>query len=93
MLTRKNTHVGSVLTDAPAIMAQLTGEFVEAKDLNTRAKIRQRMKAVLDFVAADTAYPDVEPDGGGFGVPPAPPHRYINVNTNVRPIAGADNTI
>ncbi len=94
--TTKN--VSKFLADAPTTMAELTTEFVSAKDLNTRAKIRQRMKAVLDFISVDTSYPDVGGDAGG--VPPLPgfqdgaimPARYIQ-NPTVRPIPGAENEI
>lgn len=59
---------------APDTMAELTKLFIEAKDLNTRVKIRLRMKALLDFLAVDTVYPKVPARdmdhgrmGGGFG--------------------------
>jgi hypothetical protein len=41
----------------PDVMAELTRDFVEKKDLNARVQVRLRMKALLDFLSADTEYP------------------------------------
>jgi hypothetical protein len=46
-------HVASM----PAVMQQLMADFSKSKDFNSRAKIKQKMKALLDFAAADTEYP------------------------------------
>lgn len=94
----------SLQKDAPALMAELTQEFVDARDLNSRAKVRARMKAVLDFVSVDTSYPAIgteAPAGGnmiGFGAnpgydAPATIGAYNAPRGGVLPIPGADNTI
>lgn len=73
--------------DAPKIMAELMTHFIERRDLNSRAQIRLRMKALLDLFSADTGYPAIPSistarmDRDGFGpvqqapayVRPAPP--------------------
>ncbi len=41
----------------PDVMAELTREFVEKKELTSRVQVRMRMKALLDFLSADTEYP------------------------------------
>lgn len=41
----------------PDVMAELTRDFVEKRDLNARVQVRLRMKALLDFLSADTEYP------------------------------------
>lgn len=63
--------IKSMLDAAPDTMAELMRAFIGSKDLNTRVKIRLRMKALLDLVAVDTVYPKVPArdmdHGGGFG--------------------------
>jgi hypothetical protein len=49
--------IKTMLDAAPDTMAELMRQFIESKDLNTRVKIRLRMKALLDLVAVDTVYP------------------------------------
>lgn len=65
--------IKAMLDGAPDTMAELMRAFIANKDLNVRVKIRLRMKALLDLVAVDTAYPKVpardmgDAVGGGFG--------------------------
>ena len=47
------------IASAPAVMADLMKQFIANTDLNTRARIRLRMKALLDLVSVDTSYPPV----------------------------------
>lgn len=67
------TKSKALVDAAPDTMAELTKLFIDSKDLNTRVKIRLRMKALLDFLAVDTIYPKVPArdmeHGGGFGRP------------------------
>jgi hypothetical protein len=44
---------------APALAAELMREFIERKNLNERAQIRLKVKALQDFFSADTGYPPV----------------------------------
>jgi len=41
----------------PALMAELTREFIENRDLNARVQIRMRMRALLDLAFVDTIWP------------------------------------
>jgi hypothetical protein len=54
---------GPMMTDlskrVPDIMGELMKDFVERRDLNSRAQIRLRMKALLDLFSADTGYPPI----------------------------------
>lgn len=59
---------------APALMAELMREFIQKKDLNARAQMRLRMKALLDLFSVDTSYPPVpalNPDQQGARAEPA----------------------
>lgn len=88
-------HVASFLDGAPEMMAKLTREFVEATDLNSRAKIRARMKAILDFVSVDTSYPAMDATGRGVdlaGYEYAVGGGRTGVG-GVHLIPGADNTL
>jgi hypothetical protein len=49
--------IEKALESAPDVMAALMKEFVEKKDVDARALIRVRMKALLDFVSVDTVFP------------------------------------
>lgn len=51
--------IKAMIEGAPDTMAELMRAFIDSKDLNTRVKIRLRMKALLDLVAVDTVYPKV----------------------------------
>lgn len=54
----------AMLARTPDAMRELMQQFIENKDLNARAAIRLRMKALLDMVSVDTAYPPLfAPDG------------------------------
>jgi len=44
----------------PEYMAELTQQFESKKALAERAKIRLKMKAVLDILSVDTEYPSIE---------------------------------
>lgn len=101
---KKETKKAELEKLAPSLMAELTKEFIGATDLNARAKIRARMKAVLDFASVDTSYPDhadkKQPNNVGqfgdfIGAPgydmPAQP--LMIGHGGVLPIVGADNTI
>lgn len=44
---------------APFLMGELMEGFIKRKSLNERAQTRQRMKALLDLMSADTEYPEV----------------------------------
>ena len=52
-------NVRGYIADAPKIMSELTRLFVACTSLTDRAKIRMRMKAILDFISVDTDYPPV----------------------------------
>ena len=41
----------------PGAMAELVKDFTSKKELNARVEIRMRIKAVLDFLSADTVHP------------------------------------
>jgi len=41
----------------PGAMAELVRDFTTKKELNARVEIRMRIKAVLDFLSADTVQP------------------------------------
>ena len=41
----------------PGAMAELVRDFTTKKELNARVEIRMRIKAVLDFLSADTVHP------------------------------------
>lgn len=47
------------IESTPDVMADLMKQFIANTDLNTRARIRLRMKALLDLVSVDTSYPPV----------------------------------
>ncbi len=47
------------IEDAPDVMADLMKQFIANTELNARARIRLRMKALLDLVSVDTSYPPV----------------------------------
>lgn len=64
----------AAIDQAPDIMRELTEQFIARKDLNSRVRLRLRMKAVLDLISVDTEYPAVpalnprqEPAGDGQG--------------------------
>ena len=54
------TKMGEILSNAPALMAELTEEFMTIKDFNNRAKIRLQMKAILDLLSVNTDYPPIK---------------------------------
>ena len=73
MADEPKTVIDDHVASLPDVMRQLMVEFSGNKDFNSRAKTKQRMKAVLDFVAADTSYPTAsvhpkEPLGDFLGV-------------------------
>jgi len=47
----------AMLAQLPGLMAELTKEFIEKKDLNERVHIRMRMRALLDLAFVDTIWP------------------------------------
>lgn len=51
--------LGAFLKEAPKVMADLTRMFIACTDLTERAKIRLRLKAILDLISVDTDYPPV----------------------------------
>ncbi len=59
--------------NAPALMGELTSEFVKDKSFTGRNKVRRRIKAVLDMLSVDTTYPaQALPEaerGGGMLLP------------------------
>lgn len=66
-------RVACVLEDIPGLMKALTEQFIAKTELSERAKIRLRMKALLDFVSVDTTYPKVPNlDGRPTPAPPVP---------------------
>jgi hypothetical protein len=84
-----------LLTHSAEIMKELTDQFIEAKDLNSRAKIRAKMKAILDFASVDTSYPAV---GTGEKLTQNDPLGWEGNQGQpaiggVRPIPGSENII
>ena len=53
--------VAELQASAPGIMAELMRGFIAARDLNSRARVRMQMKALLDLFSVDTEYPPVPP--------------------------------
>ena len=51
--------VEALREQAPDIMAELMRSFIRAKDLNSRARVRMQMKAMLDLFSTDTEWPPV----------------------------------
>jgi len=49
--------VDKIRSDMPEVMRCLTEQFAAKNEMNERAKIRRQMKALLDFLSADTTYP------------------------------------
>lgn len=60
VLTKQSDNVVNFIKSSPAMMAELTQQFVSKKGLSDRAKIRLQMKAVLDMISVDTEYPSAE---------------------------------
>lgn len=56
-----NSALARTLAMLPELMSELTREFMTKTDLNSRAAIRVRMKALLDLASADTKYPEAPP--------------------------------
>lgn len=102
-------ELDAALGHLPALMAELTKEFIEKKDLNTRVQIRCRMRALLDLAFVDTIWPgnamkkdpsparDMAMNDQGMGCAPAmtvAPSAYMPA---VQPVPGAgraeDNSI
>lgn len=50
-------HTKAYRETAPEMMAELMREWLQKRSLNERAKIRLKMKAILDFHSVDTEYP------------------------------------
>jgi len=48
-----------ITRQAPDLMKELTQQFIDRKDLNSRVRLRLRFKAVLDLISVDTEYPPV----------------------------------
>lgn len=67
----EDSRIAAVLEDIPGLMKALTEEFIAKTELSERAKIRLRMKALLDFVSVDTTYPKI-PNLDGRPAPAAP---------------------
>lgn len=53
----KHKELGATLAQLPALMAELTREFIENRDLNARVQIRMRMRAILELAFVDTIWP------------------------------------
>ncbi len=51
------TPVETMKNSAPDVMRCLTEQFAAKSEVNERARIRRQMKALLDFLSADTTYP------------------------------------
>lgn len=47
----------AALDSLPALMAALTREYIQKRDVTLRIPILQRMKALLDFCAVDNEFP------------------------------------
>jgi hypothetical protein len=50
-------ELDATFAQLPALMAELTREFIENRDLNARVQIRMRMRAILDLAFVDTIWP------------------------------------
>ena len=50
-------ELDAALAQLPALMAELTREFIENRDLNARVQIRMRMRAILELAFVDTIWP------------------------------------
>jgi hypothetical protein len=92
----KPPAIQALIDNSPQILCELGGLFVKAKDLNSRAKIRAMMKAILDFNSVDTSYPSV---GNGDTKKRYADPLYGDAEEStpaiggVRPIAGSENII
>ena len=67
-LNGKHRELDAMLGQLPALMAELTREFIENKDLNSRVQIRMRMRAILELAFVDTIWPTnalKKPPAGG----------------------------
>jgi hypothetical protein len=54
---RGDSKLALLIGTMPEAMAELIQDFTAKKDLNARVEIRMRIKAVLDFLSADTIHP------------------------------------
>ena len=95
---KKPPAIQALIDSSPQIMCELSELFVNtAKDLNSRAKIRAMMKAILDFNSVDTSYPAV--GGGGDTKKSRYDPLYGDAEDSapavggVRPIPGSENII
>jgi hypothetical protein len=89
------------LDSLPDMMAEQMRLFNKTKDFNQRAKIRMKMKILLDASAVDTKYPDIpalHPGGSAYpmahaalpGIPPPlqPGQQDIMINVPQAEIPG-----
>ncbi len=65
-----------MLDKVPQVMAELTKQTIGNPDVRVRERIRARMKGLLNFVLADTIYPQ-QPDGGKRASPEDPADNII----------------
>lgn len=63
----------ALIEASPEMMSELMKEFVDGKDYNARAKIRMKMKILLDLASVDTKYPDIPALQHGRGAVPGLP--------------------
>ncbi len=91
--------VDNMKNNMPDVMAELTKQFIEKPDANGRAKIRKKMKAILDFLSADTSYPELpKEERSAFGIEMLRPQPQFGMadaadyttRAEVAPIPGAD---
>jgi len=54
---RDDSKLRLLIETMPAAMAELVKDFTDKRELNARVEIRMRIKAVLDFLSADTVHP------------------------------------
>lgn len=99
-------ELSEMMGNLPRLMAELTRQFIENRDLNARVQIRLRMRSLLDFVFVDTIWPansvkKPEPgsareaaiamDGAGVVTPRLSMAPQIYPPVEVQAIPGAEN--
>jgi hypothetical protein len=82
------TELGAMLERLPALMGELMKEFIEKRDFTARSQIRLRMKALLDLVHVDSAYPP-NPAMKGNSVPNPARDMMMNDQDQAAPVMAA----
>jgi hypothetical protein len=49
----------ALISQSPELMSELMTDFISGKEYNARAKVRMKMKILLDLASVDTKYPDI----------------------------------